>query len=88
MLINMGNLRKEFRAKLKEFKKGSEQFDFYNARQLAVKVIMNSSYGTYGLSSFRYSNHWLAQSITSQGRLTIKLAQYMTEQFLRNKYTS
>jgi len=38
------------------------------------------------MSSFRYSNHWLAQSITSSGQLTNKLAQYLGEQYLEFTY--
>jgi hypothetical protein len=44
-------------------------------------------YGLYGLSSFRYSDHWLARSITNNGMLTIKLAQYSTNEYLNYIYS-
>jgi DNA polymerase elongation subunit (family B) len=82
MLKNLSALRKSYNAKLAEYSEGTNEYDFYDSRQKSVKVASNSSYGVFGLSSFRYSNHWLAQSITSQGRLTIKISQYLTENFL------
>lgn len=88
MLIDLQTLRKSFRAKLKDYDEETDDYGFYNNRQLAVKRIANSSYGVYGLSSFRYSNHWLAQSITSQGKLTLKLSQYLTENYLTQNYES
>ncbi len=86
MLKNLSALRKSFRSKLADYPEGSEEYEFNNSRQKAVKIAANSSYGVYGLSSFRYSNHWLAQSITSQGRLTLKLSQYLTENYMRQLY--
>ena len=38
------------------------------------------------MSSFRYSDNWLAQSITNQAMLTTKTAQYLAEQHLQFKF--
>jgi len=84
MLKTLSSLRKEYRKKAEASEVNSKEYEFNNRNQLAIKRVANSSYGVYGLSSFRYSNHWLAQSITSQGRLTLKISQYLTEQFLSN----
>jgi len=86
ILVNLKALRTEYRAKAATFEKGSTDFQLYNNRQLSIKVLMNSVYGVYGLSSYRYSNQWLAQAITTQGRLTVKLAQYLAEQTMMNKF--
>jgi len=83
MLQNMGNLRKQYRAEAKKYEKGTDEFHLYNTRQKSIKVLMNSVYGVFGLSSYRYSNHWLAHAITTQGRTTIKIAQYLTEKYLK-----
>ena len=86
MLVTLSALRKSYRQKAIEFDPKSAEYAFCNMRQLAVKRVSNSSYGVFGLSSFRYSNHWLAQSITSQGRLTLKISQHLTELFLGQHY--
>jgi len=85
MLQNMGTLRKSYRSKAAEYKKGSEEFELYDNKQKSIKVIMNSTYGVFGLSSYRYSNHWLAQAITTQGRTTIKIAQHLAEKYLKQQ---
>ena len=48
---------------------------------------MNTSYGLYGQSTFRYSNNWLAKTITTQGRLTLKISQQVAENYL-SKFNS
>lgn len=86
MLKTLSILRKAYRTKSEEYAIDTKEYEFNNRGQLAVKRVANSSYGVYGLSSFRYSNHWLAQSITAQGRLTLKISQYITEEFLTREY--
>jgi DNA polymerase I len=81
-LTEMGRLRSQYRKLAAEFPRGSEQHAFYHSRQLAIKVLSNSAYGVLGLKSFRYSNNHLAQSITASGKLTIKLAQHLTDKYL------
>lgn len=68
-----------------EMLKNDENYSFYNSRQKLIKTIMNSIYGVLGLRSFRYSNHHLAQSITAQGQLSIKVAQFITENYLKTR---
>lgn len=85
-LTNMGKLRSKYKKQRDSYPKGSEEYILNDSRQSAVKVISNTSYGLYGLSSFKFSNHWLAQSITSQGILTNKIAQYLTNEYLDYKY--
>lgn len=85
-LQSLVSMRTEYKTLRDQYKKGDPLFSFYDARQNSVKVTMNSSYGVLGLSSFRYSNHNLAQSITSMGRLTLKMAQQIAEDVLTLNY--
>ncbi len=85
-LNRMGNLRKMYKGMRQTSEAGSYEYTLNDNRQASVKVIMNTTYGLYGLSSFRYSNHWLAQSITNNGEMTIKLAQVVGDQHLIYKY--
>ncbi|MBC8427303.1 MAG: hypothetical protein H8D97_00280 [Proteobacteria bacterium] len=85
-LINLKRMRKEYKDNMFKYPKGSEKANFWNSRQLSTKVAMNSIYGIMGLKTFRYSNHNLAQAVTTSGRLANKLAQYLAEQHLKEKY--
>lgn len=82
-LQRMKNMRNTYKNKAKEYSPGSIEHNYNDARQKTVKIVMNTTYGLYGLSTFRYSNHWLARSITNNGLITIKAAQYMSEEFLK-----
>ena len=85
-LINMGNLRGQYKDARQLCERGSDEYILNDNRQKSFKVVMNTTYGLYGLSTFRYSNHWLAQSITNNGMLTIKIAQQLGEDYLNYKY--
>jgi len=85
-LINMGNMRREYKNKRDENKDDPYEYILNENRQKSVKVIMNTLYGLYGLNSFRYSNNWLAQSITNNGQLVNKIAQYISEEYLKFKF--
>jgi len=81
-LKTMLKIRKEYKKTRDTFKYNSDDYSFYDARQLATKVAANTSYGLYGQSSFRYSNNWLAKTITTQGRLALKISQQVAENYL------
>lgn len=85
MLQDFAIKRKSFQAKMDQYKEGSVEYQLYDNRQNATKIVMNSTYGVQGLKSFKFSNSHLAQCITTQGRLTIKLAQYVTDLYLKSK---
>lgn len=85
MLQDFATKRKNFQAKMDQYKEGSVEYQLYDNRQNATKIVMNSTYGVQGLKSFKFSNSHLAQCITTQGRLTIKLAQYVTDLYLKSK---
>ena len=82
LLLKLKNMRKEYKDKMTKYDKGSDMYNFYDARQTTVKIVMNTAYGLFGLSTFRYSNSWLAKSITVQGRLVLKLSQIVGEIYL------
>ena len=85
-LIEMGNMRRDYKNKRNNYEYDTKEYNLYENRQKAVKVIMNTLYGLYGLSTFRYSNHWLAQSITNNGEMINKLAQFISEEYLKFKF--
>jgi DNA polymerase elongation subunit (family B) len=77
-------LRDQYKAARKKAEYGSYEYFINDIRQGSVKVGMNTSYGLYGLSTFRYSNKYLANAITTQGRLMLKIAQEIGDKYLRN----
>ena len=86
-LEQMGKMRKEYIRERDKHVKGSDEYNFFNARQQSTKVAMNSSYGLFGQSTYRYSNNWLAKTITCQGRLSLKISQQIAEDYLKNLET-
>lgn len=81
-LNELYSLRKKYKKEMFNYSVNSPEYNEYNRRQLTTKVIMNSTYGLLGMSSFRYSNKWLAKTITSSGRISLKTAQYFAEKYL------
>ena len=85
MLEDFSKKRKFFQSKMEQYPEGSPEYQLYDNRQNATKIVMNSNYGVQGLKSFRFSNSHLAQCITTQGKLTIKLAQYISDIYIDSK---
>lgn len=82
-LQTMATLRKQYIKERDKYKREEDDYSFFDSRQSATKVAMNTSYGLYGQSTFRYSNNWLAKTITCQGRLTLKISQQVAEDYLK-----
>lgn len=78
-------LRGTYKDKRDTYPEGSDEYQFYDMRQFATKITANSTYGLMGMSSFRYSDKWVAKTITMNGRLTLKLAQIFGEQYLQQQ---
>lgn len=78
------NMRTNYKKKMKEFKPEDDMYEYYNGRQNSMKINANSSYGLLGLGSFRFSNKFLAESVTLSGKLSLKIAQTCGEIYLRN----
>lgn len=77
------SMRKFYQKKYDE-EKDEILIKYYDNRQKTMKTRNNSVYGLLGLSSFRFSNHWIAKSVTLPGRLSLKIAQSCAEMYLRN----
>lgn len=85
-LNELYTLRKKYKKEMFNYPENSPEYNEFNRRQLTTKVIMNSTYGLLGMASFRYSNKWLAKSITTSGRISLKTAQYFAEKYLELNY--
>ena len=55
----------ELRIRANDIKK---EVDYYNALQLALKLVLNGSYGAFATPYFILFNNYVASSITAQGR--------------------
>lgn len=84
-LKRLKDLRNEYESKRNQHPEDSYEYNFYNMRQNAIKVTMNTTYGLYGQSTYRFSNSHLAHTITTQSRLMLKIAQIIGEMYL-NQY--
>lgn len=66
----------EIKLKIEELKlkevEVKKEVDYYNALQLALKLVLNGSYGAFAASYFVLFNNHVAGTITAQGRDVIK----------------
>ena len=85
-LESMAGLRDEYKNTRDKYQTergySSTEAQYYDMLQGAVKVAMNTSYGLYGLTSFRYSNSYLASAITTQGRYMLKICQQISDMYI------
>ena len=68
-----------------EWSKETKQ-KFENKNQNVFKRVMNTCYGLYGMSGFRYSDNWLARSITNNSLHALKIAMFKAEEYLTELY--
>jgi len=72
MIGTMRDLRvKVYKKRSKDKKLSSEQKDWYNTVQSALKVLLNASYGVFGSDAFALYAPPVAESVTAIGRYTI-----------------
>ena len=74
--------RKSLQNKLAELDPNDKLYDVYNNAQIAIKVFLNSLYGIYGFTSYRYNEKNIANTITISGRLLIKTASYIANKIV------
>jgi len=86
IILDLRELRTKYKSLRDSHPPDSPEYEYYNNMQDSVKVNMNSIYGAFGLSVFRYSSSYLAKAITCQGRTVNKIAQYLAERYLQLKY--
>ncbi len=70
-------------------KKSSElkkEVDYYNALQLALKLVLNGSYGAFATSYFILYNNHVAGTITAQGRDLTKTMDKVNEDYWYNQW--
>ncbi len=79
-------LREKYKYERDSHPEGNILYKDFDRRQFTMKVLMNTTYGLMGMSSYRYSNKNIASTITIQGRLALKTSQYFGEKYLKNKY--
>jgi len=80
----LADLRKDYEKKRDVHNEDSEEYNFYEMRQKAIKITANTLYGLFGQATYRFSNKHLAESITVQGRLSLKCAQLIGELYLES----
>lgn len=76
--------RGQYKDKMFEFPKGSEDFEKYNLLQQLAKIDANGSYGTIGAPTSLLYNSNVASSITSQGRSAVSTMTLHFEMILNN----
>jgi DNA polymerase elongation subunit (family B) len=78
--INKINSLKQKADKLKK------EVDYYNALQLALKLILNGSYGAFATPYFVLFNQHVAGTITAQGRDLTKTMDAVNERYWYNQW--
>lgn len=71
--------RQEYRDLMKRYgnEGNQEKYEYFKARQIIQKVLLNSMYGVLGLASFRFYDLDNAESVTVTGQEIIKFVQLM-----------
>lgn len=70
ILNNLMNQRDEIKKKMKNAE--GEMKRYYNGLQQAIKILMNSFYGVFASSFYRFTNKEIGSSITAFARETVK----------------
>lgn len=84
MLNNFLTLRKQYKAKLKEYKESSYEYATYDRLQLTEKINANSFYGASGAPTSNFFNIYTATSVTAAGQSLISTTEQAFEMFLSN----
>lgn len=84
-------MNKEEKArKIEELKKKAsdikKEIDYYNALQLALKLVLNGSYGAFATSYFILYNNHVAGTITAQGRDLTRTMDKVNEDYWYNQW--
>lgn len=82
MLNDFKQLRSHHKKLRDTYVRGTKEYKLEDNNQNVFKRLMNTCYGLYGMSNFRYSNHWLSTSITTNSRYILKCCMAITEKYL------
>ena len=63
-----------------------KEADYYNALQLALKLVLNGSYGAFATSYFILYNNHVAGTITAQGRDLTRTMDKVNEDYWYNQW--
>ena len=63
-----------------------KEVDYYNALQLALKLVLNGSYGAFATSYFILYNNHVAGTITAQGRDLTRTMDKVNEDYWYNQW--
>lgn len=72
ILEELFNKRMELKKKMKKTKKNTPEHNLLDARQHALKILLNSFYGTLGFAHFRWYSRESAMAVTSWSRKYVK----------------
>lgn len=64
---------------MKQFKKGTPEYDLLDQQQNVLKIIMNTYYGVSGYARFRLFDNEIASAVTSTGREIIEFTRKYVE---------
>jgi DNA polymerase elongation subunit (family B) len=70
----------------REISKLNEEVNYYNALQLALKLVLNGSYGAFAAQYFILFNNQVAGTITAEGRELTKTMSAKNEDYWYNKW--
>ena len=84
IINNLMKERKKLKSRLKELDPNSKDYEILYRAQLSIKVLLNSLYGIYGLTTYRYNEKNIANTITTSGRFLIKSAQYVANEVIKD----
>ncbi|MEM2092886.1 MAG: DNA polymerase domain-containing protein [Candidatus Bathyarchaeia archaeon] len=80
VLTHLLKVREEIRLRMKQYSRDSVEYRMFDARQKAIKVITNASYGYAGWVGARWYIKPVAEAVTAWGRHTILTAIRMAEE--------
>jgi len=72
VILELLEKRDALKKEMKNYKKGSPEYEVLDQQQSVIKVVMNTIYGTSGYARFRLFDNEIASAVTSAGREIIE----------------
>ena len=85
ILTEWFNLRLSYRKKAKEAK-DKDEFEYYDNRQMVIKILLNSVYGVLGMPGFRFYDLDNAEAITLTGQEVIKFTSKIIFNYYKKQF--